>query len=118
MKVLLTGGTGYIGSHTAVELIQSGYTVEILDNLSNSKIGVLDHIEKITGVKPKFYQIDLLDKSNIEHLLKTNHYDTVIHFAGLKAVTESIKKPLDYYYNNIVGTKAGRVIRSCPCFCS
>ncbi len=104
MKVLLTGGTGYIGSHTAVELIQSGYTVEILDNLSNSKIGVLDHIEKITGVKPKFYQIDLLDKSNIEHLLKTNHYDTVIHFAGLKAVTESIKKPLDYYYNNIVGT--------------
>lgn len=104
MKILLTGGTGYIGSHTAVELIQSGYEVEILDNLFNSKITVLDSIKTITGVKPKFYQIDLLDKASLEQLLATNCYDAVIHFAGLKSVAESIEKPLDYYYNNVVGT--------------
>lgn len=104
MKILLTGGTGYIGSHTAVELIQSGYEVEILDNLFNSKITVLDSIKTITGVKPKFYQIDLLDKAGLEQLLTTNHYNAIIHFAGLKSVSESIEKPLEYYNNNIVGT--------------
>lgn len=104
MKILLTGGTGYIGSHTAVELIEQGYEVEILDNLFNSKLSVLDDIEKITGVKPKFYQVDLLDKEAVFEVFSNNAYDAVIHFAGLKAVGESVEKPLLYYKNNIGGT--------------
>ena len=104
MRILLTGGTGYIGSHTAVELITQGYEVEILDNLSNSKIEVLDCIEQITGTKPKFHQIDLLDKSALDKVLQDNQYDIVIHFAGLKAVGESVKEPLKYYHNNLSGT--------------
>ncbi len=104
MKVLLTGGTGYIGSHTAVELIQRGYEVEILDNLLNSKITVLDKIEKITGVRPKFYKVDLMDKKATDEVIAAGGYDLVIHFAGLKAVGESVEKPLKYYENNIGGT--------------
>ena len=104
MKILLTGGTGYIGSHTAVELIAQGYDVEILDNLFNSKITVLDDIERITGVKPGFHQADLLDMPALEKVFKDGKYDAVIHFAGLKAVGESVEKPLEYYENNVTGT--------------
>ncbi len=104
MKVLLTGGTGYIGSHTAVQLIQNGYEVEIMDNLFNSKVSVLDKIEEITGVKPKFYKLDLLDKTGMEKMFAEGKYDLVIHFAGLKAVGESVEKPLKYYENNVSGT--------------
>ena len=104
MKILLTGGTGYIGSHTAIELIKQGYEVEIMDNLFNSKITVLDKIEEITGVKPKFYEIDLLDKDGMRKMFEEGKYELVIHFAGLKAVGESVEKPLKYYENNVGGT--------------
>ena len=104
MKILLTGGTGYIGSHTAVELLKRGYEVEIMDNLFNSKIEVLDKIEAITGVKPVFYKVDLLDKEGMDELFKNGAYDLVIHFAGLKAVAESVEQPLRYYENNVGGT--------------
>ena len=104
MKILLTGGTGYIGSHTAVELIQAGFEVEILDNLANSKIAVLDKIAKITGVKPKFYEVDLLDASATDKVLRDGRFDAVIHLAGLMAVGESVEKPLIYYKNNVCGT--------------
>ena len=104
MKILLTGGTGYIGSHTAVELIERGYEIEILDNLFNSKITVLDDIEKITGVKPKFHKVDLLDVPAMEKVFEEGKFDLVIHFAGLKAVGESVEKPLKYYENNVGGT--------------
>lgn len=104
MKILLTGGTGYIGSHTAVELIERGYEIEILDNLFNSKITVLDDIEKITGMKLKFHKVDLLDMPAMEKVFKEGDFDTVIHFAGLKAVGESVEKPLKYYENNVGGT--------------
>ena len=104
MKILLTGGTGYIGSHTAVELIERGYEIEILDNLFNSKITVLDDIKKITGMKPKFHKVDLLDMPAMEKVFKEGDFDTVIHFAGLKAVGESVEKPLKYYENNVGGT--------------
>ena len=103
MKILVTGGTGYIGSHTAVELIQAGHTVEILDNLYNSKEAVLDKISEITGVRPVFHKVDLLDYSATLEVLKGG-FDAVMHFAGLKAVAESVEKPLLYYENNIGGT--------------
>ncbi len=103
-RIILTGGTGYIGSHTAIELINKGYDVEILDNLFNSKITVLDKIEKLTGKRPKFYEVDLLDKEGMEKVFAEGHYDLVIHFAGLKAVAESVKNPLLYYNNNVSGT--------------
>ncbi len=103
-KILATGGTGYIGSHTVVELIANGYEVEILDNLFNSKVTVLDQIEKISGKKPKFYEVDLLDREKLDEIFANGHYDAVIHFAGLKAVGESVEKPLIYYRNNITGT--------------
>ena len=104
MKILLTGGTGYIGSHTAVELIKKGYEVDLLDNLFNSKLSVLDQIEKITGKKPNFFKVDLLEKEKLLEVLKAGNYDLVIHFAGLKAVGESVEKPLKYYENNVSGT--------------
>ena len=104
MRILLTGGTGYIGSHTAVELLNLGHDVEIFDNLYNSKIKVLDSIEKITGRRPKFYKIDLLDSAALDKLFSENNYDLVIHFAGLKAVGESVEQPLRYYENNVGGT--------------
>ena len=104
MKILLTGGTGYIGSHAAVELIEQGYEIEILDNLYNSKVTVFDEIAKITGVKPVFHQVDLLDKKAVDGVFEKGKFDLVIHFAGLKAVGESVEKPLKYYENNIGGT--------------
>lgn len=104
MKVLVTGGTGYIGSHVVVELLQQNHDVEILDNLINSKITVLDQIEKITDQKPKFHQIDLLDQSAVNNTLKDGHFDLIMHFAGLKSVVESIEQPIKYYDNNVTGT--------------
>ena len=105
MAILVTGGTGYIGSHTTVELLNIGSDVIIVDNLSNSKELVLDRIEKITGKRPKFIKCDLLDKSALDNVFDTYpEIDSVIHFAGLKAVGESCQKPLLYYHNNITGT--------------
>ena len=104
MKILLTGGTGFIGSHTAVELLNRGYTVEIMDNLFNSKIKVLDKIEEISGVRPKFYRVDLLDKEGMDKMMEESCPEIVIHFAGLKAVGESVEQPLKYYENNVAGT--------------
>lgn len=104
MKVLVTGGMGYIGSHTVVELLENNYEVIIVDNLVNSKIDVLDKIEAITGKKPKFYQYDLCNYGDLEKIFKENKIDVVIHFAGLKAVGESCEKPLLYYQNNLVST--------------
>ena len=105
MAILVTGGTGYIGSHTTVELLKTGVDVIIIDNLSNSKALVLDRIEKITGKRPIFYKGDLLCKSDIDMIFdKHPEIDSVIHFAGLKAVGESCQKPILYYHNNITGT--------------
>ena len=104
MKILVTGGTGYIGSHTCVELIASGHEVVILDNLYNSSIDVLDKIETISGVRPVFYKVDILDKEGMEKVFKENTFDAVIHFAGYKAVGESVAIPLTYYENNIAGS--------------
>lgn len=104
MRVLVTGGTGYIGSHTVVELIKTGHEVEILDNLYNSKVEVLDKIEEITGTRPRFYDVDLRDAEKLAEVFQKNKYDVVMHFAGLKAVGESVEQPLRYYENNIGGT--------------
>ncbi|MDO4197668.1 MAG: UDP-glucose 4-epimerase GalE [Erysipelotrichaceae bacterium] len=103
MKILVTGGTGYIGSHTCVELINAGHEVVIVDNLYNSSIDVLDKIETITGVKPAFYKVDVLDRDNLENVFKENSFDAVINFAGYKAVGESVSIPLTYYKNNVSG---------------
>ncbi|MBQ1387603.1 UDP-glucose 4-epimerase GalE [Candidatus Saccharibacteria bacterium] len=103
-RILVTGGTGYIGSHTIIELYKKGYEVDVLDNLFNSKIEVLDKIEKICGKRPGFYKIDLCDYGKMDELFKKNQYDLVMHFAGLKAVGESVEKPLEYYENNVSGT--------------
>mgnify|MGYP001948524484 FL=1 len=104
MKVLVTGGAGYIGSHTCVELLDAGYELVIVDNFSNSKPEVLNRIKEITGKDFKFYEVDLLDKDGLEAVFAENEIDAVIHFAGLKAVGESVKIPLRYYHNNITGT--------------
>ncbi len=104
MAILVTGGTGYIGSHTVVALIEAGYNVVIVDNLSNSKIEVVDRIKQITGIHPKFYQLDLLDKEQIRKVFKSELIEAVIHFAGLKAVGESVTKPLKYFRNNLDST--------------
>ena len=104
MAILVTGGTGFIGSHTVVELIGIGKEVVIIDNLSNSKKSVLDRIEKITGIRPKFYEADLCDMEASEKVFAENEIESVIHFAGLKAVGESVAIPLRYYHNNITGT--------------
>lgn len=104
MAILVTGGTGFIGSHTVVELLNDGRDVVILDNLVNSKECVLDRIEQITGKRPKFYKADLLDFDATEKVFAENQIDSVIHFAGLKAVGESVEKPLLYYHNNLTGT--------------
>lgn len=98
--VLVTGGTGYIGSHTAVELIESGYQVLIVDNLSNSQEEVLDGIEQITGVRPAFEKFDLCDRPKVFSLFENYSIDAIIHFAAYKAVGESVEKPLEYYHNN------------------
>ena len=104
MKILVTGGLGFIGSHTVVELIRAGHEPVIFDNLYNSKIETLDKIKKITGTDVKFYKADLLDPDSMETVFKENKFDAVIHFAGLKAVGESVQLPLRYYENNISGT--------------
>ena len=104
MEILVTGGTGFIGSHTVVELINKGHNVTILDNLYNSTIDVLDKIQTITGVKPDFYQVDILDLDGLEKVFGEKQYEAVIHFAGLKAVGESVVKPIEYYDNNICGS--------------
>lgn len=105
MSVLVTGGLGYIGSHTVVELIKQGYEPIVVDNLSNSKIEMLEQIFKITGKRVKFYQIDLLEKNELEKVfLENENIEDVIHFAGSKAVGESCVKPLMYYENNIMST--------------
>ncbi|MBQ8175286.1 MAG: UDP-glucose 4-epimerase GalE [Clostridia bacterium] len=105
MAILVTGGTGYIGSHTTVELLGIGKDVIIVDNLSNSKMCVLDRIEAITGKRPTFYQVDLLDTEALDVVFaKHPDIDSVIHFAGLKAVGESCALPLKYYHNNLTGT--------------
>lgn len=102
--ILITGGTGYIGSHTAVKLLEQNEDIIMLDNLYNSNISVIDKIEAITNKRPEFYQTDLLDKPGLEKVFKENQIDCVIHFAGLKAVGESVEKPLVYFNNNISGT--------------
>ena len=104
MKILVTGGAGYIGSHTCVELLNQGYQVVVVDNLSNSSEESLKRVEEITGKKVPFYLVDLLDKEALEMVFKENSINSVIHFAGLKAVGESVEKPLEYYHNNITGT--------------
>lgn len=104
MKILVTGGTGYIGSHTVVELIKAGHEVTIIDNLFNSKIEVLDKIATLTGTKPEFHKIDILDIAGMRELFQSHDFEAVIHFAGLKAVAESIEKPLEYYETNVQGT--------------
>lgn len=104
MRILVTGGTGYIGSHTCVQLVERGDEVVILDNLCNSKASVVDSIQAITGVRPTFYPADILDREALEQIFSAHTFDAVIHFAGLKAVGESVSKPLEYYHNNITGT--------------
>ena len=105
MAILVTGGTGYIGSHTTVELLKRGEKVIIVDNLVNSKLCVLDRIETITGKRPEFIKCDLLDKAALEKVFADHpDIDSVIHFAGLKAVGESVSLPLYYYHNNLTGT--------------
>ncbi len=104
MAILVTGGTGFIGSHTVVELLQSGYEVVIADNLYNSKAMVVDRIEKITGKRPTFYELDVCDKAALDALFDKEKIDAVIHFAGYKAVGESTRKPIEYYENNLGST--------------
>ena len=104
MKILVTGGTGYIGSHTCVSLIESGYDIVIIDNLSNSKREVVDMIEKITSKKVTFYEGDVRDKDLLNKIFDEHKIDAIIHFAGYKAVGESVMKPLMYYRNNIDST--------------
>ena len=104
MKMLITGGAGYIGSHTCVELLNSGNEVTVVDNLANSKATALDRVREITGRDFTFHKVDLLDSEALEKVFAEERPDGVIHFAGLKAVGESVAKPLEYYHNNIAGT--------------
>ncbi|ARN67139.1 TPA: UDP-glucose 4-epimerase GalE [Vibrio vulnificus] len=104
MNILVTGGSGYIGSHTCIQMIEAGMTPIILDNLYNSKLLVLDRIEQVTGVRPTFYQGDIRDSEILQHIFAQHDIQGVIHFAGLKAVGESVEKPLMYYDNNVSGT--------------
>ncbi|NLP00601.1 MAG: UDP-glucose 4-epimerase GalE [Clostridiaceae bacterium] len=104
MAILVTGGAGYIGSHTCVELLNAGYEIIVIDNLINSSIKALERVEEITGKKLTFYNVDLLDRPALENIFDKESIESVIHFAGLKAVGESVSMPLEYYYNNITGT--------------
>ena len=104
MRILVTGGTGYIGSHTCIELLKNGYEVVIIDNLINSKESVVGKIEKLSGKSVKFYKCDILDEEGMDRVFSEQKIDAVIHFAGLKAVGESVAKPITYYHNNITGT--------------
>ena len=104
MRILVTGGAGYIGSHTCVELLNQGHEVVVFDNLYNSSEEALKRVEQITGKTLTFYKADMLDRDAMEEIFSKEKIDAVIHFAGLKAVGESVAKPLEYYYNNITGT--------------
>ncbi len=104
MAILVTGGAGYIGSHTCVELLNEGYEVVVVDNLYNASEKALERVERITGKKLKFYKVDLLDKEALTEVFDKEQIESVIHFAGLKAVGESVAKPLEYYHNNMTGT--------------
>ncbi len=104
MKILVTGGAGYIGSHTCVELLNAGYDVVVVDNLSNSCAAALGRVEQIAGKSMNFYNMDIRDKEGMKRVFSDHKIDAVIHFAGLKAVGESVRKPLEYYRNNIAGT--------------
>ena len=104
MNILVTGGAGYIGSHTCVELLEAGHDIVVVDNLSNSSEKSLDAVKKITGKDFPFYKCDILDRENLSKIFDENKVDAVIHFAGLKAVGESVEKPLEYYHNNMTGT--------------
>jgi len=104
MSILVTGGAGFIGSHTAVELLDAGEEIIIIDNFINSKPEALKKIKEITQKDFKFYEVDLLDKEKLENVFKENNIEVVIHFAGLKAVGESVEKPIQYYHNNVTGT--------------
>ena len=102
MNLLVSGGAGYIGSHTCVELINNNHSVIIVDNLYNSKIEVIDRIKQITGSDVIFYKVDITNKNDVNSIFSSHKIDGIIHFAGLKSVNESIKKPFLYYYNNIL----------------
>ena len=104
MAILVTGGAGYIGSHTCIELMKEGYEVVVVDNLYNSCEEALRRVEEISGKPVKFYKADILDREALNHIFETEQIESVIHFAGLKAVGESVRKPLEYYHNNITGT--------------
>lgn len=103
-RVLVTGGTGFIGSHACLELLDAGYEVVVVDNLSNSKEESLRRVEELTGKQAVFYEIDLLDKQSLDEIFRRERIDAVIHFAGLKSVSESVQMPLEYYKNNLCGT--------------
>ena len=105
-RILVTGGTGYIGSHTVVELMAAGHDVFVIDNRSNSKASVLDRVQRITGRRPEFRQTDIRDRPALRQLFASRRFDAVVHFAGLKAVGESVSKPLEYYDNNVAGSVA------------
>ena len=104
MKILVTGGAGYIGSHTCVELLNNDYEVVVVDNLYNSCEEALRRVEKITGKTLTFYEGDLLDQDMLETVFEKERPEAVIHFAGYKAVGESVEKPIEYYHNNLTGT--------------
>ena len=104
MRVLVTGGTGFIGSETVIKLIENHHEVVIVDSLANSKLAVLDRIQEITGVKPVFYQVDCCDYDAFRKVFEAEKFEAVIHFAGLKAVGESVEKPIEYYANNLGST--------------
>src|SRR5574344_1249196 len=104
MNILVTGGAGYIGSHTLIELYKAGHTAVVVDNLCNSSEISLDRVATISGKKTPFYKLDLRNKKELEKVLDNNKFDAGIHFAGLKAVGESVSKPVEYYDNNINGT--------------
>lgn len=104
MSILVTGGAGYIGSHTCVELLKAGYEVVVVDNFSNSKPESLKRVQEITGKTLRFYEVDILNKRDLEKIFEENSIEAVIHFAGLKAVGESVQIPIKYYHNNITGT--------------
>lgn len=104
MSILVTGGAGYIGSHTVIELQNAGYDVVVIDNLSNSSKKSLERVEQITGKKVTFYQVDILDEAGLQEVFAKESIDSCIHFAGLKAVGESVEKPWEYYHNNVTGT--------------
>ena len=104
MQILVTGGAGYIGSHTCLELLQAGYEIVVVDNLANSKEEALKRVQELTGKTLAFHQVDLLDETALERVFQEHAFEAVVHFAGLKAVGESVEMPLHYYQNNLTGT--------------